>query len=1069
MTDNWKDKWIDAVAPEESHKFARRFSWDGLTEKSFKEKLQLTPFLGTGSKTEFNEYLIECQKILYNNWDLPLRSVSPDDAQRPFEDLWWPIRCHALTLIQGKLKHLENIEPDVFEQLADILLDRLCNIGEQLLWEQFNLQRSPGMMLLAHLGEEGDGSGSPVRESYRKFIFQLRKDGFNELITKFPVFGRFIVSTIILWQHNSEEMICRISNDRIILEKQFNIPRNIALSKVKQGLSDPHRGGKAVAIIEFNSTTDCSHKLVYKPKDMGVDVAYQNALKDLNSCDPANPLRTLSIYNGQDYGYMEFVHHRLAKDQVELENFYYNSGRLTAILHLLGCTDCHHENLIACGDQLLLVDTETLLEADVPDHIDPEEEKVQETKQSLLQKRFQRSVLRSGLLPQWMFLGKAKVAVDISALGMAPPNQDKQQRSGWLGLNSDGMMPGLVTINSEVPTSLPVGVGQENVFQKYISNFCEGFSHQSQVLLSRRNNWLESDGILNKFIGLRRRIVIRATRVYFTIQRQQLEPSSLQSELQQSLKLEQLSRSYLLSENKPLNWPVFKSEVAQMQQLDIPFFTHSIDSDSLDLDEKLTPLHGFIATSGLSAARQRMINLDQQEIDFQIRLIRGACSARQIRKIDDTKATSTTSEIDTKFISTNRSEDLYKAAKRIFKCIENLAIRDENGQQEWLGMDLGADSQSFSFGPVGLSLYGGSIGIAVLLSRFSELDNSIFDNQLTESGILRPLKQLLSHTSDDMRIRWWRDQPLGISGCGGILLALSHIGKDEWVEELIQFSREKFIQTDQQLDFIGGCSGLIGPLLNHGSEHALDIAVQAGNHLLEQQNEDGSWPLLSLPRNVGLVGLSHGTSGTLAALAHLHKQTGEERFLSSAKLALAYERNLFDETVGNWPDLRDLTTAVDAKNFMTSWCHGAPGIGLSRLSICSTKLWDEYCIEELQHASKATYEMLKTNSGGTDHICCGTIGLIVALQEMISSTGLLSNDLMSAIEQVISNRINNVLSRCMSPELELRCFGTSEGSLMLPGFFTGLSGMAMGLLPDKRSRMITLSLMTAGLWDQKTF
>ena len=38
-------------------------------------------------------------------------------------------------------------------------------------------------------------------------------------------------------------------------------------------------------------------------------------------------------------------------------------------LYVLGCTDCHHENLISTGDQLVLIDSETLLEPTVVDHI----------------------------------------------------------------------------------------------------------------------------------------------------------------------------------------------------------------------------------------------------------------------------------------------------------------------------------------------------------------------------------------------------------------------------------------------------------------------------------------------------------------------------------------------------------------------------------------------------------------------------------------------------------------------------------------------------------------------------
>jgi len=154
---------------------------------------------------------------------------------------------------------------------------------------------------------------------------------------------------------------------------------------------------------------------------MGVDAAYQALIHDLNAHSDLPPLRSLVVQTCDGYGYMEYVAHNLCQNAKELEHFYCNAGRLTALLHLVVCTDCHYENLIASGDQLVLIDTETLLEADLPDHIQSAAETGEHQAPSGLQQRFRGSVLRSGLLPQWLFMGQAKQAIDISALGIAPP------------------------------------------------------------------------------------------------------------------------------------------------------------------------------------------------------------------------------------------------------------------------------------------------------------------------------------------------------------------------------------------------------------------------------------------------------------------------------------------------------------------------------------------------------------------------------------------------------------------------------------------------------------------------
>ena len=188
--------------------------------------------------------------------------------------------------------------------------------------------------------------------------------------------------------------------------------------------------------------------------------------------------------------------HRLACDRSELKHFYRNAGRLSAVAS--SAVQIATKNLIACGDQLLLIDAEALLEAEVPDHTSGQNT-IAEAEQSALQKRFQQSILRSGLMPQWMFMGQNKVAIDISALGMETPSKKVQSIPGWLGLNSDGMMVGRVDRPAEVATSLPVGIGIKNPFQRFVEAYCSGFEQQCHALVHRRDSWLKSDGVLVSF------------------------------------------------------------------------------------------------------------------------------------------------------------------------------------------------------------------------------------------------------------------------------------------------------------------------------------------------------------------------------------------------------------------------------------------------------------------------------------------------------------------------------------------------------------------------------------------
>ncbi len=1050
---DWIQAWLQMAAPNEPQKFQRRLDWDDFSAESFRKSLCTDPSELESVPARWAEALASAQVLIRAEWEAPLLPYA-NDPSLPFVDIWWPLRCRmAAWLSEQPFCREPYVKASVTFQLADGLLERLCSLTDQVLWELFCAERSPGVMLLSHLGASGDGSGPPLRVHYEAFIRQHRRDGLTTLLSKFPVLQRLIGTVLVLWSENCSEMLERINADRQALEAHFGVPHSHSLVAVQQGLSDPHRGGRAVAVLEFSASVNDaadSLRVVYKPKDMAVDAAYQTLLADLNEHSDLAPLRCLTVHLSDGYGYMEFVPHQLCADEQELEQFYVNAGRLTAVLHLLGCTDCHYENLIACADQFLLIDTETLLEADLADHVDDANTKKLAINQvSQLQQRCRSSVLRSGLLPNWMFVGAAKRAVDISALGIEPPSAAEVEVPGWLGLNSDGMMPGRAPQAATIPTSLPVGIGSPNPLNQHLEQFCLGFSQQMHQLARLKSRWLAAGSVLEAFASLTRRIVLRATRVYFAIQRQQLHPAALRSAFAQAIKLEQLARSFLLAESRPLHWPVLAAEQQQMQRLDIPFFTHAIDGDALHLDAEGSLLPGFIQTSGLEAARQRLEQLNEDECDFQLQLIHGACQARQLR-VQGAKAAS-----ESDLLERVGTCDGREASIAVARQLLDLAIRDPQGQVEWLGMDLGGDGERFAFGPMGLSLYGGSMGPACLLNEISRVSTDLLEAQTVLDSILAPLEALIGEDHQEEGYRWWRDQPLGISGCGGTLLGLLALGRDNVFDALLDSLPHRVLEADQQLDLIGGCCGLIGPLLQRGSASALTMSIRAGDHLLAQQKQQGGWPQKS--PGPSLLGFSHGTAGMAAALARLHAASGEARFRDAAAAALAYERSCFKPEQGNWPDFRD---ASNAESFMVSWCHGAPGIALGRACLWGTELWDEACGEEIGIALATTAEMSGLLS---DHLCCGSLGLMLILEQVATGPWpLTAQQRDNALTKATFYR-EQALARCTGGEVRLRCFGTQEGDLVLPGFFTGLSGMGLALLPTPTSQSLVMNLLSAGL------
>lgn len=1080
--------WIASLAPQEPEKLPRRLRWDGIEAGALRRLLELRGSSAPASPIDDSGLLANLCQAARAAADRPL--VPPGDGgfeadasvHRAFVDLWAPAAEWALDELRRSLAPGPrfDVAAPAWRGLEQALLSRLCWIGEQALWELFNQQRGPRAFVLGRLAAVEGGSGSPARGQYERFVRHHRADGLRELLSTYPVLGRLVAAVTDLWLRACSELLRRLEGDRATLAETFGIPARAALERVELGAGDPHRGGRSVAILAFGSGNE-RYEVVYKPKDLRLDAAYQAVLAGLNAASGLPALKTLTIVPRAGYGYMELLRHRPCSGEEELRRFYRNAGRLTALLHVLGCTDCHHENLIAHGDQLVLIDTETLLEPDLADRPNDEAAPRAPSEQPArpgLWDRINSSVLRSGLLPRWMFVGEGRLAMDISALGIAAPERSVEKSWGWAGLNSDAMVAALVDRRTDLPTSLPVGVGERNPLDRHLEELCAGSREQCQALSRLRASWLGPDGELARFSGLPRRVVLRSTRIYFAIQRQLLAPSSLRSELAQGLKLEQLARTYLLGDERPDTWPLFWAEVRQMEQLDIPFFSQPIDSSELPLPEGMEPIRGFRSTSIRDAAR-RLGELDAEEIDFQLRLVRGAVEARLLRAdprvAGDGPAPAPAhapgdgarGAAPRPGASALDRRARLAAARALAQRITDLAISDGDGGLEWLGMNLGHDGQKFTFGPVGLSLYSGAMGIAAFLASCQASHGAAAsepaDRELgaTAQGLLRPLVELAGRGGPGL-MRWWRDQPLGLAGSGGILLALLALDQagleaPEGAEShrslargLLAGLRSERVESDQALDLMHGVTGLIGPLLLLGDPESLEQARRAGDHLAKHQQPSGGWLAAFARAQPPLTGWSHGAAAMAAALARLHRHTGERRHRQAARAALEYERQAFVARAGNWPDLRS-----KEQEFMVAWCHGAPGIALSRLCLMGTELWDGQAEQDVRTAVATT----ASQRLAADHLCCGRFGLVAILRMISERCHAVADQAREGARKLEAE----ALADAGFPESRFRLFGTREGSVVLPGLMTGLAGIGLVLLDDENSRRTVATLLSGGL------
>ena len=319
-----------------------------------------------------------------------------------------------------------------------------------------------------------------------------------------------------------------------------------------------------------------------------------------------------------------------------------------------------------------------------------------------------------------------------------------------------------------------------------------------------------------------------------------------------------------------------------------------------------------------------------------------------------------------------------------------------SGQRcNWLG-----DSMEFvesrwqvtrrTFGP---ELYNGTSGIALFLARLFACKPDPIFKKTAEGAFHCALSQLESFdpaTSFGFYA--------GLTGVAYALIESAEIlGRESFAEkgtELLLRAHSSEPSRSQTWDVISGSAGVIPVLLKlhqqHGDHSLLGAAIRHADALLGGANRgtDGwSWKTISEPGMQDLTGFSHGAGGIAWSLLELHDKAPEHRFLNAAQEAIRYERRWYDFEQENWPDFRSRNESGRPVCAM-AWCHGAPGIGLSRIRAWQLTKDSQYRLEA-EAALRTTSKSLTSAiaSQGNYALChgnCGNAELLIEASHCLS-------------------------------------------------------------------------------------
>jgi type 2 lantibiotic biosynthesis protein LanM len=1015
--------WCKVIGGEE--KLKQRLHWDGLDLNTVRPLLVTADFRENYTLPAWADTLKELiQSGRDSLLNLEGKEKLPLDFQKPlpFEDFYFPFILVARRKLSTRLSPnypLNLLSQEAYTVLEYSLLQQLVNLGIETLLFEFNQLRSNQIST-----NQTNSIENNSQFLYLTFIQNLLQDGGLDFFERYPVLARLIATNIDFWVEHTIEFIQRLQTDLAAIELTFS--QNISIGKVKEiatFLSNPHNGGRSILAITFSSGV----KIVYKPKDLSLDIAFNHLLDWCNQQGISLHFKVTKILKRQEYGWVEFIYHQPCENQAAVKHFYKRAGMLLSLLFVLGVKDCGSENVIANSEYPILIDTDILMYPILKSQNESED-------------WFKDSVLKAGFLPTWEGNIFSATAQDSSVLGNIYPQQVNSSRE-WKFVNTDGMHLASKTTIIPSGTNAVILEGKPVSPKNYVEEIVTGFEEIYRLLIKNKETLLGEDSPLSAIKSLKSRFIPHPSVIYAISTKNSLSPQSLRNGIEYSILInsliDSLSCSLLKVEENPETWAIWQAETKSLQQQDIPYF--SVYCNSCDLEIQVDkPIKQFFRTSSYQRLITKLQNLDEQNLALQIHLIRLSVDAKFTHLTPKT----TTLQDDFPQFNSITHEELLQEAVEIGNHLVSNAICNSSGYN-WIDLDYMFKANRYQIKLLDDSLYTGRTGVSLFLAALAKITgNNEFKN--VALAALSPLQQSLKKAEIRKEIL---NSEFGLLGIGGIIYSLVKISQfleDSSLLEDAQLAAklltEEVIATDKKLDIMWGVAGTIPGLLilynQTGEQALLDIALICGNHLLSHRSNTKPRAWVTIESKKPLTGFSHGAAGISLSLLRLYAATGKIAFLEAAKEAIEYEQSVFDKSVKNWLDFR-VSEDKNQTNFLHTWCHGSAGIGLARLGSLSI-IQTEEIYSDINIALETTqkYGIPRTD---IDHLCCGHMGradLFILASQKLGNQEWLNTAIKQAAWVVERAKENGEYS-----------FGPhSYKSAYSPSFFRGNAGIGYQLL-----------------------
>ncbi|MFI5527218.1 type 2 lanthipeptide synthetase LanM family protein [Kitasatospora sp. NPDC051853] len=866
-------------------------------------------------------------------------------------------------------------------RFRDWLGRRISGLAARTLAVELAAARSAGLL-----------GGSGPADRFADFLRRSGgRAGLGRLFAAHPVLARLLGRTCLRTALASSELVARLAADRrditaTILGGTAPGP----LTEVELGLGDPHQGGRSVSLLRFADGS----AVVYKPRPLD-----QHALLDRMAgwLDPRAPglcLRTPRTVARDGYGWLEYITHRHCRSLAEVDLFYRRQGVLLALAHSVEGVDLHFDNLIAHGDQPVLVDVETLLHPALPETAaqpDPAAAALAS------------SVHRTCLLPQLM-VGEFG-ALDISAIGGAPGGTLPCARMGWDGAGTDTMRLVRRPAPFDGARNRPQPPGSGSGPTDHLEALLAGFRLGYDTVVAHRDDLTGPTGPLAGRTGAVGRLVARPTQLYCTLLEESTHPAVLRDGLDRDAMFSVL---WAESGGDPARQRLIEHEIADLWDGDVPVFFHRPAGTDVWTSTGVR-VSGVLDTSGLASALRKIgsmgaVDRHDQEWIISAALATAQPDARPAHRRPAGPARPSPAAVP-------EPQALLAAACGIADEIAGRAARGP-GRVNWIGLEP-VDTH-WTMLPMGAGLAHGYCGAALFLAQVGQLTGSSRYRDLARAAVA-PLPGLLATMADDPDLGR-AVGPGGFDGLGGICYAVARLGTlldqdlDGCLPTALQALAACLDDPGTTTDVSAGLSGALVALHAVHRESGLPEAARLADRLAPRLLARAG----DAPAGHGFAFGSAGVGWALLRHARAAGPSAGERFAAAGRALVTGALAAAEQ------DPKDL-----------GWCSGLSGTVLAAVDGLRWPAPDGAVDDALGRALRSLTGQLPSSDLS---LCHGDLGVAEAL-------GVLARRRPEA-RSALHTRAGVTLGVLRDRG---RLCGT-PGHVTTPGLLSGLSGIGYALL-----------------------